>query len=235
VWICAVGTSHAVEIPPLDSPVVDRANVLDASTERTLALELLEYERTTGHQVVVHTTPSLEGMTIEEYSIAVAEQWKVGHAGLDNGVILTVAPQERKVRIEVGYGLEGVLPDAIAFRIIDEQILPEFRRGDLQAGVLAGTAAILRVARGESLPIPRAARERGRGARDSGGSSSGSRVLLWLFLLLVFGWRGLFFAPFLGGSSRRSGRHYGGGGGFGGGGFGGGGGGFGGGGASGSW
>lgn len=226
-------------MPELRSPVVDRAGILDAATERRLEQRLLGFERQTGHQVVVHTTDSLEGLTIEEYSIAVAEQWKAGHAGLDNGVILTVAPQERKVRIEVGYGLEGVLPDATAFRIIEEQILPAFRSGDLQAGVLAGTEAVLAVAAGEALPVPRAARERGRGRGDFRGSS---RVLVWLLVLFLFGLRGLFFLPFLGGHGWRTGRGGLGGGGFrggggfgGGGGFSGGGGGFGGGGASGSW
>ncbi len=164
-------------------------------------------------------------MPIEEYSIRVAEAWKVGHKGLDNGVILTVAPNERRTRIEVGYGLEGVIPDAIASRIINGFLLPEFRADRYEQGIVAGVNQILIAARGEEVRIPAGAR-RSRGPRSSGSSRT---PLLWLFIFLMFGFRGFFFLPFLGGR-----RGYRGGGGFGGG-FGGGGGGFGGGGASGGW
>ncbi len=165
----------------------------------------------------------------------IAEAWKIGHKGLDNGVILTVAPNERRVRIEVGYGLEGVLPDVIASRIIREQIAPEFLEGNMDAGVLAGVSAIMKVASGEELPIPDAARRSGQ-RRSRRGLPSWAYLLI---LLLVFGSRGFFFLPFLMGSRGSHGRYRGagfGGGGFGGGGgFSGGGGGFGGGGASGGW
>jgi uncharacterized protein len=209
--------------------------VLDPGPRRQLERLLAAHERDVGHQVVVHTTPSLEGLPIEDYSIRVAEAWKIGHKGVDSGVILTVAPNERKVRIEVGYGLEGVLPDAIASRIIREFMLPRFAEGDLQGGVMAGVQQILTVAEGEPLarppPSPRRARGRGRAPLAN---------LAWLILIfLVFGTRGLFFLPLLRGGYRRGRRGGFGGGGFGGGGFGGGfgggGGGFGGGGASGSW
>jgi uncharacterized protein len=209
---------------------MDRADVLAPATRRALERALADYERETSHQIVVHTTPSLEGLPIEEYSIRVAEAWKAGHAGLDDGLILTVAPNERQVRIEVGYGLEGVVPDAVAARIIREAILPAFREGDLEGGVVAGVELLERAARGEVIPAelrpaaPRAHRPRG----------GGYPVWVWLLVLLVFGGRGLFFLPFAGGLR---GHHRGGfgGGGFGGGGFSGGGGGFGGGGASGGW
>lgn len=207
--------------------------MLSENERNELERRLLEYERTRGHQVVVHTTPSLEGLEIEDYSIAIAEAWKVGHRGLDNGVILTVAPNERKVRIEVGYGLEGVVPDAIAFEIQEQVILPRFREGELAGGITDGVDAILAAAAGEYAP----ARGSRRSQRERGGLSLGP--LLWILILfLAFGSRGIFFLPFLmsgsrGGSSRAGGLA---GGGFGGGGgFSGGGGGFGGGGASGSW
>lgn len=220
-------------MPPLSSPVVDRAGVLAADTRARLAQQLLSYEQEHGHQIVVHTTPSLEDMEIEDYSIRIAEAWKIGHKGLDNGVILTVAPGERKVRIEVGYGLEGVLPDAIAHRIVQERILPAFRAGELERGVVDGTRAIMDVARGEKLPVPAAA-QRSRGRRGQEISP-----LVWLVIVfMVFGSRGLFFWPLLGGPRRRGRHGHGGswgGSGWGGGGFGGGGGGFGGGGASGGW
>jgi len=161
----------------------------------------------------------------------IAEAWKAGHKGLDNGVILTIAPNEKKLRIEVGYGLEGVIPDAVANRIIQAVMLPEIRAGRMTAAIGQGVAHLMSAASGEPAP-PRPRRER-RGGGDS------LAPLIWLILLvLFFGSRGLLFLPFLGGA-RRAGiggmRGGFGGGGFGGGGFGGGGGGFGGGGASGGW
>jgi uncharacterized protein len=211
---------------------MDRARLLSERDRVALAQKLLAYEAERGHQVVVHTTPSLEDLEIEDYSIAVAEQWKAGHKGLDNGVILTVAPKERKSRIEVGYGLEGVIPDAIANRIMDEVMVPEFKAGNFRTGIFLGVEHVLAAASGEPAP-PRPR----RGARDSR-TSSGFGQLLWLLILLVvLGSRGgWIFLPFLlgGGRGGFGGGGFGGGG-FGGGGFGGGGGGFGGGGASGSW
>ncbi len=194
---------------------------------------LRDYEAKRGHQIVVHTTPSLEDLPISDYSIRIAEAWRVGHKGLDNGVILTIAPTERKLRLEVGYGLEGVIPDAIAKRIIEEVMLPEIRAGGMESGIELGVAHIMAAASGEPAP----SRPRSRSRRRSSGLSP----LVYLVLLVAtFGLRGFFFLPFLGGMGRGSYRMGGGGfgggrGGFGGGGFGGGGGGFGGGGASGGW
>jgi uncharacterized protein len=123
---------------------MDRANLLSPGVRESLERSLSQYESQTGHQIVVHTTPSLEGLAIEDYSIQIAEAWKVGQKGLDNGVILTVAPNEHKLRIEVGYGLEGVLPDAIAARIIRDEITPRFRSSQMEAGIVAGVRAIER-------------------------------------------------------------------------------------------
>ncbi len=224
-------TVRALEIPDLRAHVLDRAGLLRAEDARALEARLVEFERTKGHQVVVHITPSLEQLEIEDYSIQIAESWKVGQRGLDNGVILTVAPNERQVRIEVGYGLEGVLPDVIAARIIREWILPEFRAGRMDRGVEAGTRAILDRISGEDLPVP---------SRGEGQGAPLWVVGLWIaFVVGTMLLRGFFFAPAFGGPRTR---HRGGtggvfprGGGFGGGGFSGGGGGFGGGGASGRW
>jgi uncharacterized protein len=218
---------------------MDRAGLLSPETRSSLEQSLEAFEAKTGHQIVVHVTPSLEGLPIEEYSMRVAEAWKVGQKGLDNGVILTVAPNEREVRIEVGYGLEGVLPDAIGARIIREQITPEFRAGRMEAGVLAGVRAIETVTEGEELPLPT------RPGVDLDRFAAWFKVAWIVFVLLIifarspllwmlFGLRG--FRP--SGGYRRGGGFGGGGfggGGFGGGGFSGGGGGFGGGGASGRW
>ena len=200
--------------------------MLQAATEQRLEQILAAFERDTSHQIVVHTTPSLEGLPIEDYSIQIAEAWKVGHKGLDNGAILTVAPSERKVRIEVGYGLEGVIPDAIATRIIREAILPAFRSQDIERGILEGVALLQSAASGEVIPASDRPSRPQRGRRRGGG---GYPIWVWLLVFAMFGFRGIFFLPFLGGLGGRRGS-----GGFGGG-FSGGGGGFGGGGASGSW
>ncbi len=218
----------ALEVPQLDRHVIDRAEVLSVQTRQRLEQSLARFERDASHQIVVHTTPSLEGLAIEDYSLEIAEEWKVGHKGLDNGVILTIAPSERKVRIEVGYGLEGTIPDAIASRIIREAILPAFQRGDLEGGIVAGIALLQSAASGEVIP----ASQRPRAPRAARGRSSGFPIWVWLGVFAMFGFRGIFFLPFLGGLGGRGGGF--GGGGFGGG-FSGGGGGFGGGGASGSW
>ena len=228
-------------MPELRSRVVDRAGVLSPQTKRSLEQSLEQFEARTGHQIVVHVTPSLEGLTIEEYSLRIAEAWKIGQKGLDNGVILTVAPNERELRIEVGYGLEGVLPDAVGARIIREQITPEFRAGNLEGGILAGVSAIEAAAQGEQLPLPK------RSPRDDFDTVAFWFKVFWILLIL-----GIFVArtPLLwmllgvpgspryrryGGGGWGGGGFGGGGGGFGGGGFSGGGGSFGGGGASGRW
>jgi len=235
-FAAAARDARGFEVPELRAHVLDRADLLPAQSEQALERTLTDFERSTGHQVVVHVTPSLEELEIEDYSLRTAEAWKVGQKNLDNGVILTVAPNERRVRIEVGYGLEGVLPDALAARIVRDVILPEFRAGHMDRGVVAGTRAILDVISGEQLPLP----AQGRRARPSTWV-----VLLWIgFILAMLLVRGLFFSPTFGGTRvgrrGRSGMTWGGGGfgrggGFGGGGFSGGGGGFGGGGASGRW
>ncbi len=227
----------AIDVPDLRAHVLDRAGLLPAQSAQALERSLADFERSTGHQVVVHVTPSLEDLEIEDYSLETAEAWRVGQKNLDNGVILTVAPNERWVRIEVGYGLEGALPDALAARIVRDVILPEFRAGRMDQGVVAGTRAILSVISGEALPLP---------AQAGRPPASTWIVLLWIAIVVVLlVSRGLFFTPIFGGPGMRRtggssglppfGGGFGRGGGFGGGGFSGGGGGFGGGGASGRW
>jgi uncharacterized protein len=142
----------AIDYPRLDAPVVDMAGLLSSSQRSALEQKLLAFQRATGHQVVVHTRPTLGGMAIEQYSIELAERWKVGRAGANDGVIVIVVPEDREMRIEVGYGLEGTLPDAVAGRIIDQVMLPEFRSGDFARGIDRGVDAVLAAVRGESLP-----------------------------------------------------------------------------------
>jgi uncharacterized protein len=155
LFLFAPALSNALDVPPLRGRVNDYAKLL--SPERAaLALEaqLEKFEQETGHQIAVLTIPSLEGDSLEDFSIRVAETWKIGKKGFDNGAILLVARDDRKLRIEVGYGLEGVLPDAIASRIIREVITPRFRSGDYTGGIEAGVDSILKVAKGEVLPQP---------------------------------------------------------------------------------
>jgi uncharacterized protein len=153
-----------VAVPPLSGRVNDLAGLLPPSRAAALERKLEAFERETSHQVVLLTVPSLGGEEIEDFSMRVAEAWKIGHAGLDNGVIVLVAPHERRVRIEVGYGLEGVIPDVVASRIIRERMTPLFAQGRMADGIEAGLDAVMAAARGEEIPAarrPQAARRNG--------------------------------------------------------------------------
>ncbi len=135
--------AYALDVPPLTGRVVDLAHVLPGSTVESLTTQLAAHETQSGNQVVVLTMPSLEGDVLEEFSHRVATTWKLGRKGTDNGVLLLVAIAERKVRIEVGYGLEGVLTDIRSAQIIRHEIVPKFKTGDLAGGVTGGVNAIL--------------------------------------------------------------------------------------------
>jgi uncharacterized protein len=149
----------ALEVPLLRGRVNDLAGILPSDRAQRLEERLAAFEKQTSHQIAVLTIPSLEGDPLENFSIRVAESWKIGEKGFDNGAILLIVRDDHKLRIEVGYGLEGVLPDAIASRIIREVILPRFRENDYAGGIEAGVNAILQVTKGETLPqgaqIPR--------------------------------------------------------------------------------
>jgi uncharacterized protein len=139
----------ALEAPVLKGRVNDTGGMLSPETERRIEALLKELEEKDSTQVAVLTVPSLGGDSLEDFSIRVAERWKIGRKGFDNGVILLIARDDRKVRIEVGYGLEGRLTDLTAGRIIRDRIVPEFRAGRFDQGVLNGVAAIAEVVRGE--------------------------------------------------------------------------------------
>lgn len=223
--------------PPLSGRVVDNANLLSQSTRYQLTEKLQQHEKETTNQIVVVTVPDLQGLTIEEYGYQLGRHWKIGQKDKDNGALLIVAPAEREVRIEVGYGLEGALTDALSSNIIHTKILPQFRNGNFDGGVTAGVESIIAVIKNEYVAEP----------TESDGDR---RLALLVGIFLLFVMLQIFGASVLGapsgGSNYRRGRYggyyggggfgggYGGGGGFGGG-FGGGGGGFGGGGASGGW
>jgi uncharacterized protein len=149
-----VALAQDVAVPNLSGHVNDLTSTLSASQAGTLEAQLAAFEKSKGTQVVVLLVPTTKPEAIEEYSMRVAEAWKIGRKSVDDGVILVVAKQDRKLRIEVGYGLEGALPDATAKHIVDEVISPHFRTGQFYEGLTAGTDAIMKAVSGEALPAP---------------------------------------------------------------------------------
>ena len=143
----------APSFPELSDRVVDQANLLSPATRQQLMEMLAAHERKTSNQVVVVTLDSLQGYAIEDYGYQLGRYWGIGQAGRDNGALLIIAPKERKVRIEVGYGLEGTLTDARSSDIIQNIILPQFRQNDFNGGTLAGAQAILQVIEGTYSPL----------------------------------------------------------------------------------
>lgn len=219
------------QFPPLTGRVVDTADMFEAGEQQQLDAQLTAFENASGIQLVVVTLPDLQGYAIEEYGNQLFRHWGIGQRDKNNGVLLMVAKAERQVRIEVGYGLEGTLTDALSANIIYTVIAPQFKAGKFAAGVEQGAQAIMEVVRGEYQP---------REMRDNR-QQRGGGMLFWL---LMFG-TAMIFLRGLGGGGGGFGRRgvflpggFGGGG-FGGGGFGGGfsggGGSSGGGGASGGW
>ncbi|MEO8333004.1 MAG: TPM domain-containing protein [Gallionella sp.] len=149
------GAAHAdVALPPLTKRVTDLTATLNAQQIQTLESSLAAFEAKKGAQLAVLIVPTTQPETIEQFGIRVVEAWKLGRKGVDDGALLLVAKDDRALRIEVGYGLEGVLNDATANRIIDEIIVPRFKRGDFYAGIESGTAAMMQVIDGEPLPPP---------------------------------------------------------------------------------
>ena len=149
-----------VAVPPLSGRVVDQTGTLSAGDIAALTQTLKDLETRKGSQVAVLIVPTTEPEAIEQYSIRVAEAWKIGRKKIDDGALLVVAKNDRKLRIEVGYGLEGALNDVTARRIIDEVITPKFRSGDFAGGISAGIDRIIGVIDGEPLPAPAPAAQR---------------------------------------------------------------------------
>ncbi|BFU94634.1 MAG: conserved protein of unknown function [Nitrospira sp.] len=153
----------ALEVPPLTGRVVDSAHVLPTSDVDSLTASLKAHEEKTTNQVAVLIVPSLESEPLEEYAHRVATSWKLGQRGADNGVLLLIAVKERRLRIEVGYGLEGTLTDLRSAHIIRDEIVPRFKVGDMSGGVRAGTEAILKTIEGTYEAKGRSAARRGWG------------------------------------------------------------------------
>lgn len=148
VLVC-MGSAHGLTVPPLKGYVNDYANMMSPGVRAQLNRELREFEQSDSTQVVILTVESLEGDALEVFSIRVAEAWKIGQKGKDNGVILLVAKKERKTRLEVGRGLEGKLTDLTAGRIVQLVINPQFKRGDFDGGFSSGIRAVIDATRGE--------------------------------------------------------------------------------------
>lgn len=144
-----ISSVYALDVPVLQGYINDYANMMSQQTKAQLEVELKSFENTDSTQIVILTIPSLEGETIEDFGIKVADTWKIGQKNKDNGIIFIVAKQERKIRIEVGRGLEGRLTDLLAGRIIDLVIKPKFKRGDFDGGFIAGTHALIDAVKGE--------------------------------------------------------------------------------------
>jgi len=141
-----------VAVPPLQARVTDLTGTLSAERIADLDRQLAAFEAKKGAQIAVLMLPTVQPETIEQYAVRAFEKWKPGRKGIDDGVLLVIAKDDRKLRIEVGYGLEGALTDATAKRIISDDILPQFKRGDFSAGVAAGVSRIMAVIDGETLP-----------------------------------------------------------------------------------
>jgi uncharacterized protein len=187
--LCCAGTAVAQTFPPLSGRVVDGANVLSAAQVQQLTQLSEQIEQASTRQLVVATVPDLQGYPIEDYGYRLGRAWKIGQGEANNGVILLVAPKERKVRIEVGYGLEPIVTDALASVIVNQTILPRFRDGDMGGGIVAGAQAI-----GEQLKLPLEAAEQRAQAqvkaqankRRSGASNGDIAVAVFWAVVIVF-------------------------------------------------
>lgn len=243
LWPMAVHVQAASALPPAPKDyVLDEAGVLDASQKALLVHELKQFERETSNQLIVAVMPEVpDGYVMEDFTQRTAEAWGVGRKERENGMVLFVFPNSRQLRVEVGYGLEGAVPDALANRVIMDEIVPWFRAGDLGGGIVNGADKLMAAARGEYEGTGKTVAE-----EQAVPGEVGAAFIFWIILIIALmiiiqrshgrggtvytprGRRDVFFpgGGFGGGS--------GGGGGFGGG-FGGGGGSFGGGGASGRW
>jgi len=179
----------AQTFPPLSGRVVDAANLLNPAQKQQLEALSTDVGKVAQRQFVVATIPDLQGYPIEDYGYKLGRAWGIGQKEANNGIILIVAPNERKVRIEVGYGLEPIMTDALAQTIIDDQILPKFRTGDMAGGIVAGAQAIA-----EQMKAPpeaaearvKAAAAAPQAARSSGSSSDGFIAIFWIVIILFF-------------------------------------------------
>ena len=194
LWLLLAGVARAeLAVPALTTRVTDQAGLLTDGQRQLLEQTLSDFEATKGSQIAVLIVASTQPEAIEEYGIRVATAWKLGRKGVDDGVLLLIAKDDRKMRIEVGYGLEGVIPDAVAKRVIAEIITPYFKQGDYFGGIEAGVSRLIRLIEGEALPPPAARDVSWSGIKD---------MLPVVFAVVVFGsgLMGAFFGRLIGAS-----------------------------------
>jgi uncharacterized protein len=173
---CALAQAQQLApIPALDSPVIDTTGTLDAATKQALEAQALALQQRKGSQLQVLMVPTVQPEDIAQYAVRAFEQWKPGRKGVDDGVLLVVAKDDHRVRIEVGYGLEGAIPDATSARVIQEYMVPKFRADDYAGGITDATATLVKLIDGEPLPAPMADN------RPRGGNGGGD----WLFALFA--------------------------------------------------
>ena len=172
----------AADIPPLKSRVTDLTGTLSAEQRSALEQTLAEFERRKGAQLAVLMVATTQPETVEQYAVRVEEAWKLGRKGVDDSLLLVIAKNDRRLHIEVGYGLEGVVPDAVAKRVIEDDIVPRFKTGDFYGGIRAGTDRLMRLVEGEKLPPPIA-----RNTHPHAEGFSLGALIPILFVLLIFG------------------------------------------------
>jgi len=180
--------AQALAVPPYQGYVTDLAGMISPGERQRLEQTLLAFEQSDSTQIAVLTIPSLEGDALEEFSIRTVEAWKIGQKGKDNGVLLVVSKAERKARIEVGRGLEGVLTDLLAGRIVDQVITPRFKAGQIDEGFEAGISAIISATRGEF-------KGSGRSSRGAGKSGKSSLFNYLIFFAILVGFLGRLSKP----------------------------------------
>jgi len=195
ISILPVFASQGAEVPYLTGRVTDNANILSPEAHRLLSDSLKAHEERTTNQVVVLTLRTLGGENIEDFANRVFNEWKLGQKERDNGVLIVVVPDDRRMRIEVGYGLEGVLPDLMASRIIQNIMTPRFRNGDYDGGITEGTLAVLKTIEGEYVAeADGATANSSSGGFDLSGMESPEMPIVERILIgaFIFGLIGLF-------------------------------------------
>ncbi len=176
VFAAAAGAADAVPVPPLKARITDLTGTLNPGQLASLESELNAFEQRKGSQIAVLMLPSTQPETVEQYSMRVAERWKIGRAKADDGVILIIAKNDQRLRIEVGYGLEGAIPDVVAKRVIREVIAPHLLANDFYGGIRDGAQTLMKLIEGEKLPPP---------ARAQGSSVDDYQSLFVILLIVV--------------------------------------------------
>ena len=184
--LCFIPYAHALDVPKLTGHVNDYAGMISPQAKAALEQELRAFEQSDSTQIVIVTIPSLQGEVLEQFSLKVAEAWKIGQKGKDNGIIFLVSKEDRKLRVEVGRGLEGKITDLMSGRIIDLVVKPRFKRGDFDGGFITGVHALMDASRGEFKADPNTGKRQGAARHESS-----SRFIVFLFfagiVLLILG------------------------------------------------